>query len=78
LKKKKIGVKYNCCERLLVQLSTGKQYSGDSYFRDQGSYSNKFTRHFPMDPNAHLCYPSQPGVTQTFPQVSLTMQHLLS
>jgi hypothetical protein len=26
-----------------------------------------------MDPNACLYYPSQPGVTQTFPQVLLTM-----
>jgi hypothetical protein len=46
---------------------------GDSYFREQGFYSNTFTWHFPMDPNACLCYPSQPGVTQTFPKVSLTM-----
>jgi hypothetical protein len=57
-----------CHERLLVQLSTERQYSGDSYFREQGFYSNKFTQHFPMDPNACLCYPSQPGVTRTFPQ----------
>jgi hypothetical protein len=33
----------------------------------------KFTWHFPMDPNACLYYRSQPGVTQTFPQVSLTL-----
>jgi hypothetical protein len=49
-----------------------------SYFREQSFYSNKFTQHFPMDPNACLYYPSQPGVTQTFPQVSLTMRYLLS
>jgi hypothetical protein len=55
----------------LVQLSTERQYSGDSYFREQGFYSNTFTWHVPMDPNACLCYPSQPGVTQTFIQVSL-------
>jgi hypothetical protein len=34
--------------------------------------------HFPMDPNACLCYPSQPGVTQTFPEVSLAVWCLLS
>jgi hypothetical protein len=31
-----------------------------------------------MDPNACLCYPIQPGVTQTFPQVLLTVRGLLS
>jgi hypothetical protein len=67
-----------CHESLLVHLSTERRYSGDSYFRGQGFYSNKFTWHFPMDPNACLYYPSQPGVTQTFPQVLLTVQHLLS
>jgi hypothetical protein len=41
-------------------------------FQRTGFYSNKFTRHFPMDPNACPCYPSQPGITQTFPQVSFT------
>jgi hypothetical protein len=41
-------------------------------FQRTGFYSNKFTWHFPTDPNACLCYPSQPGVTQTFPQVSLS------
>jgi hypothetical protein len=65
-------------ECLLVQLSTERQYSGDSYFREQGFCSNKFTWHFPMDPKACLYYPSQPGVTQTFSQVSLTMQRFLS
>jgi hypothetical protein len=30
--------------------------------------------HFPMDPNACLRYLSQPGVTQTFPQVLLSSQ----
>jgi hypothetical protein len=33
----------DCHEHLLVQLSTERQYSGDSYFREQGFYSNKFT-----------------------------------
>jgi hypothetical protein len=51
----------DCHDCLLVQLSTERQYSGDSYFREQGFYSNKFTLHFPMDPNACLYYPSQPG-----------------
>jgi hypothetical protein len=67
-----------CHKRLSVQLSTERPYSGDSYFREQGFYSNKFTWHFPMDPNACLCDPSQLGVTQTFPQVSLTLRRLLS
>jgi hypothetical protein len=67
-----------CRECLLFQLSTERYYSGDSYFREQSFYSNKFTWHFPMDPSACLCYPSQPGVTQTFPQVLLTMWGLLS
>jgi hypothetical protein len=73
-----ISFQGKCRECLLVQLSTERQYSGDSYFREQSFYSNKSTWHFSMDPNACLCYPSQPGVTQTFPQVSLTVRRLLS
>jgi hypothetical protein len=46
-----------------------RESTQETYSREQGFYSNKFTRHFPMDPNYCLCYPSQPGVTQTFPQV---------
>jgi hypothetical protein len=36
-------------------------------FQRTGFYSNTFKWHIPMDPNACLCYPSQPGVTQNFP-----------
>jgi hypothetical protein len=73
-----IAISHDCHECLLVQFSTKRQYSGDSYFREQDFYSNKFTWHFPMDPNACLYYSSQPRLTQTFTQVSLTMRHLLS
>jgi hypothetical protein len=47
-------------------------------FQRAGFYSNTFTWHFFMDPNACLCYPNQPGVIQTFPQVLLNVQHFLS
>jgi hypothetical protein len=47
-------------------------------FQRTGFLFKKFTWHFPMDPNTCLYYPSQPGVTQTFPQVSLTVRRLLS
>jgi hypothetical protein len=60
-----------CRERLLDQLGT-ETVLRRLLFQRTGFYSNTFTRHFPMDPNACLCYPSQPGVTQTFPQISLT------
>jgi hypothetical protein len=51
----------------MIHLSTDKHYSGDSYFR-AGFYSNTFTRHFPMDPKACLCYPSQPVLLRPSPK----------
>jgi hypothetical protein len=60
----------------MIHSSADKQYSGDSYFREQGFYSNTFTPHFPVDPNACLCYPSQ--FYSDLPQVSLTMRRFLS
>jgi hypothetical protein len=59
-------------QALMIQSSTGKQYTGD-LFQRIGFYSNKFTQHSPMDPNACLYYPRQPGVYSGLSQASLTL-----
>jgi hypothetical protein len=49
---------YQLSRALIVQSSTDKQYSGDSYFREQDFIQ---TNLHGTDPNACLYYPSQPG-----------------
>jgi hypothetical protein len=60
------------------QLSTGKQYSGDSYFREQDFIQKNPHGTLAWILMPVLCYPSQPGTHSSLPQASLTVGHLLS
>jgi hypothetical protein len=62
----------------MVQSSTSKQYSGDSYFREQDFIQTNLHSTLPRILMPVLCYPSQPGVYSGLPQASLTMRCLLS